>query len=85
MSRPFHKKACDFCQDPVAPFGFAPPPRLGIQIKRPIWTCGAAECNAQAEARRQALIDNHDPLAGSRIRRRKSPDPAQDPAQQSLF
>ncbi len=64
---------CDFCGDPVAPFGFAPPPRLGIPVRRPIKTCGCTACNDQAEARVAALAAKHDPLAAKR--RRPSSDP----------
>jgi hypothetical protein len=57
---------CDFCRDPVAPFGFAPPPRSGIAVRRPIKTCGDPACNAQAEARVADLMARHDPLAAAR-------------------
>mgnify|MGYP000182765091 CR=1 FL=1 len=59
---------CDFCSDPVAPFGFAPPPRLGIPVRRPLKTCGCKACNERAEARVAALIEKNDPLSPGRRR-----------------
>lgn len=47
---------CDFCRDPVAPFGYAPPPSVK-KVRRPIWSCAAPVCMEKAEARRQAAID----------------------------
>jgi len=74
---------CDFCKDPVAPFGHAPAPHLGIQIRRPIKTCAAADCKAKAAARVADLIERHDPLA--RSRRDRAAGGAGAPAQGSLF
>jgi hypothetical protein len=70
---------CDFCKDPVAPLGWAPPPRLGLRIRRPIHTCPAAVCQAQAAARVQAVIDRANPFAPA------PPAPPPDPPQGSLF
>lgn len=72
-------RRCDFCRAPNAPFGYAPPPAL-LRVPRSIWTCAAATCRDQAEARRQALLDRHDPLKRLRARER-----APDPAQGALF
>lgn len=55
-------RRCDFCKARNAPFGYAPPPRLGVKVRRPIYTCAASECRAQAEARRAALIARHNPF-----------------------
>ncbi len=57
---------CDFCKARPAPFGFAPPPRLGIQVRRPIKTCGAKDCNEKAQARVAALVDSRDPFGPGR-------------------
>lgn len=76
---------CDFCGAPVAPFGFAPAPRLGIPVRRPIKTCGAEGCKAQARARCRALVDAKDPLAQQRAVRRQTPHPAFDERQPSLL
>lgn len=77
---------CDFCKDPVAPFGFAPPPGSGIQVRRPIKTCEARECRAQALDRRAALVARHDPFAATRTAPSAATSaPVPPPAQGSLF
>jgi hypothetical protein len=76
---------CDFCGARVAPFGFAPAPRLGIPVRRPIKTCAAEGCKAQARARCRALVDATDPLAQQRATRRKTPRPAPEARQPALF
>ncbi|WP_239325666.1 hypothetical protein [Epibacterium sp. Ofav1-8] len=76
---------CDFCHAPVAPFGFAPAPRLGIPVQRPIKTCAAEGCKAQARAHCRALVDAKDPLAPQRATRRKAPDPTPEDRQPSLL
>lgn len=53
---------CDLCGARCAPFGYAPPPRLGIKVKRPLWSCD--DCKAAAQARVDALVARHDPFAG---------------------
>lgn len=81
-------RPCDFCGGPSAPLGFAPPPRLGIPIRRPLKSCGAVECNSQARARVQALIERHDPLTQGRASKSAPAKPALaevDPAQKCLF
>jgi hypothetical protein len=67
-------RACDLCGAARAPFGFAPPPRLGIPVRRPIWTCGARACRAAAEARVAALLARHGIDAGPPV---AAPDAAQ--------
>lgn len=52
---PAPPRPCDFCRNPVAPRGYAPPEP--IKVRRPIWTCTDPACMAQGEARRQAAID----------------------------
>lgn len=42
---------CDFCADPIAPFGFRPRSRRLGPGERPIKTCAAADCQAEARAR----------------------------------
>lgn len=74
---------CDFCKAVPAPFGFAPPPSRGIQVRRPIKTCASPDCKAQARARVAALVARHDPLAGAR--RARQAEAPERPAQGSLF
>lgn len=81
---------CDFCRAVLAPFGFAPAPRLGIPVRRPIKTCGAPGCNEKARARVAALADQRDPLSARRRKAAAEADSpaaavASDPAQKSLF
>lgn len=76
---------CDFCKAPLAPFGFAPRPGLGLSVRRPITTCNDPECQAQARARVAALEAARDPLARVRAARKADPAPKSDPAQKSLF
>lgn len=84
-------RRCDFCKAGNAAFGYAPPPRLAIAIRRPIWTCADPACRQAAEDRRGDLMARHDPLAAARARPRDpGPDPApgrdpgRDPAQAAL-
>jgi hypothetical protein len=75
---------CDFCGDPVAPFGYAPPPRL-VRVRRPIWTCAKEACKAQAEARRKAVMDKADPFGDGARRPTARPATPADPDQGALF
>jgi hypothetical protein len=86
--------SCDFCRDPLAPFGFAPDPRLGIPIRRPVKTCGRDKCQDQARAKVAALVYRGDYLGAARpqkkvvgaLAERPLPKPAKvDQAQKSLF
>lgn len=74
---------CDFCKARPAPFGFAPPPHLGIAVRRPIKTCGAPGCQAKAKARVADLVAGGDPLARSR-KARAALAPAPRPRQGRL-
>ncbi len=74
---------CDFCKAPIAPLGFAPPPQLGLQVRRPIKTCPAPGCQAQAEARVADLVARHDTLAAARQDHQGAPLPI--PAQGALL
>ena len=59
-------RRCDICGAENAPFGYAPPPRLGVRLRRALYTCASETCRATAEARRRALIEKHDPFAKAR-------------------
>jgi hypothetical protein len=53
------KRPCDYCGDPHAPFGFAPPG--GVRRLKPgtraINTCGASECQARARSRVAEVVN----------------------------
>lgn len=78
--------SCDICGAAVAPFGFAPPPRLGIKVRRPIKTCPAAACREVARGRVASLVARHDPFAATRATRGQvAPPAAADEGQGRLF
>lgn len=82
-------RKCDQCGGAVAPFGYGPPPGLGIKVARSLWVCAAPACRAWAKAKVDALAASYDPLASARAGRTASsapkPPPAADPSQGSLF
>lgn len=74
---PMPPRPCDFCGNPVAPRGYAPP--APIKVRRPIYTCTDPACMARGEARRQAAIDRASGFASIEAA------PRPDRAQGSLF
>lgn len=89
--KPVHAQPlpCDFCKAKNAPLGFAPPPRLGLKVRRPIKTCMDRACQDQAIRRVAALVEKHDPFArprDERVRPAPPTEPTKPPeAQASLF
>ncbi len=71
---------CDFCKSTPAPFGFAPAPKFGIAVRRPIKTCASAACKEKARARVADLVAQKGPLA-----RPASAAPPRPPRQGALF